>query len=102
MPLEKPSAVSIALVILASILVIFFFARQLTGASLEGFAAKPSQLAHEVYQSSRALFDKTKGAATYSEYKTTLERGADPVVYTDVRRLWKEGRLSPESVQSVL
>ena len=61
-----------------------------------------SRRAHEVYQTSRTLFDQKGGDATYSEYKTTLGEGADPVLYTDVRRLWREGRLSPEEVEKVI
>jgi hypothetical protein len=91
---------TIAAVILVSILVIFLFSRMASGR--EGFASEPSPRAHEVYRTSRNIFDKTKGQASYSEYKTVLEEGADPVLYTDTRKLWKEGRLSPSTVQSVL
>jgi hypothetical protein len=64
----------------------------------EGFA---SQRAHTVYQTARDLFTRTKGAATYTEYKAA-DRAADPVVYTDVRRLWREGRLTPDAVEGAL
>lgn len=64
----------------------------------EGFAG---QKAHEVYSKARDLFDSTKGGATYSEYKTRVP-GADPVVFSDVRNLWRDGRLSPDSVQRAL
>jgi hypothetical protein len=87
---------TIAIVILLSVLVIFAFSRA------SGRDRFVSQQAQEVYKTSRDLFDKTGGNASYSEYKTVLEKNADPVVYTDTRKLWKEGRLSPESVQKVI
>jgi hypothetical protein len=58
-----------------------------------------SEKAQKVYERSREVFEK--GDATYSEYKSHIPE-ADPVLYTDVRGLWKERRLSPSAVQKAL
>jgi len=87
-----------AAVLLLALVAVCYLAAWLVRGRRDGFATRRAQ---EVYQTSRELFDRTSGAATYSEYKTTLS-GADPVLYTDVRRLWKEGRLSPEEVGKVI
>lgn len=60
-----------------------------------------SQRAHEVYRGTRDMFDKSQGSTTYSEFKTRIP-GADPVLYTDTRKLWKSGRLTPDDVEKVL
>lgn len=60
-----------------------------------------SPRAHEVYRVTQDLFTRTNGAATYSEYKSALD-GADPVLYSDVRHLWRAGRLTPAGVASAL
>lgn len=66
-----------------------------------GGGRKDSFTAHQVYTASQALFERTGGAATYSEYKILLP-DADSVVYTDVRNLWRKGQLSPATVAAVL
>lgn len=93
-----PASVAILLVVVA---VIYLFACWFAG---RGWRRQQrdrftSLRAQEVCQSTRALFDQTAGAATYLEYKTALGDIADPVLYTDVRRLWREGRLNPEEVE---
>ena len=60
-----------------------------------------SRQAQEVYNASKQLFGQTQGGATYSEFKTSTKQ-ADPVLYTDVRKLWREGGFTPENVQKVL
>jgi|SRR3990172_3747372 hypothetical protein len=60
-----------------------------------------SPRAHEVYNKSQDLFSRAPDGATYSVYKSVVP-GADPVLYTDVRKLWTKGALSPETVQSAL
>lgn len=93
-----PSAASDIVIALLAAVIIYYIARRIFRHRRDGFSAHRAQ---EVYQSSRDLFDRTRGAATYSEYKLALDE-ADPVLYTDVRRLWKEGRLSPEEVAKVI
>lgn len=66
--------------------------------SRDGFV---SQRAREVRDASAELFAKTKGAATYGEFRAAIP-DADPVVYTDTRDLWRAGRLTPENVQHAL
>lgn len=61
------------------------------------FDAKRSQ---EIYNTTRELFDKTNGSATYSDYKTVVH-DVDPVVYTDLRSLWKNGKLSADEVKKL-
>lgn len=100
-PASSASAASAAGAIVIALLaavIIYCIARPMFRKHRDGFSAHRAQ---EVYQSSRDLFDRTRGAATYSEYKLALDE-ADPVLYTDVRRLWKEGRLSPDEVAKVI
>lgn len=97
-PYKPVSATTVAVVVLLAVVIIYYFTRWLARGRRDGFASRRAQ---EVYQATRELFDRTGGAATYSEYKTSLQ-DADPVLYTDVRRLWKEGRLSPEEVAKVI
>jgi len=75
----------------------------LAGAFLIGRAKS----AHEGFEAgavsdaARELFASTNGKATYTEYKAAVP-AADPVVYTDVKQLWAQGRLSPETVRQAL
>lgn len=48
-----------------------------------------------------SVFAAHGGAPTYSEYKVAVE-GADPVQFQDVRRLHRQGRLTPATVSRVL
>jgi len=68
----------------------------------EGFTA---QQARAVHSTAQELFGARGGGLTYSEYKTSAaERGqrADPVLFTDLRQLWQEGRLTPGEVLRVM
>lgn len=97
-PYRPVDAVTVALVVVLAVVIICYLARGLCARRREGFA---SQRAQEVYRTSASLFEKTRGGATYSDFKSS-ERAADPVLYTDVRNLWRDGRLTPETVESVL
>jgi hypothetical protein len=94
---NQPCATNIAIVVLIAAAVIYYCVR-CRHRRRDGFV---SHRAQEVHHSSQALFDRTGGSASYSEYKTTLST-ADPVIYTDTRRLWKEGRLTPEEVEKIV
>jgi hypothetical protein len=68
----------------------------------ENFTPQQVQAVHTTAQE---LFGAKGGGLTYSEYKTgAAERGqkVDPVLYTDVRDLWKAGRLTPGEVGKVM
>ena len=88
------ATVAIVIAILLVVIALYYRARL----RREGFASRRAQ---EVYRVTRELFDRADGLATYSEYKTKLQ-GADPVLYTDLRRLWGEKRFSPEEVARVI
>jgi hypothetical protein len=94
---DPPSAVSIAVAILLAIVAIYLLSRWLSG-TRDGFVSKRAQ---EVYQASQELFSRTGGNASFSEFKTVAP-GAEAVLYTDARGLYKQGRLSPEAVEKVL
>ena len=98
-PYRPVSAVTVAVVVVLAIILICYLVRWLGGRQKDGFV---TQRAQEVYSSARELFERTQGNASYSEFKTTVAGGVDPVVYTDVRRLWRSGTLSPEKVQAIL
>jgi hypothetical protein len=100
-PVRK-NALCIAIVMLLTFAAIYCVACRLCRRRRRHRDNFASRRAHEVYQTTRVLFNQKGGDATYSEYKTTLGGGADPVLYTDVRRLWREGRLSPEEVEKVI
>jgi hypothetical protein len=91
MAVAAAAAVAAIIVVL---IVIYYCSRK----RREGFTSRRAQ---EVYQTSRDLFDRTGGGATYSEYKMAI-RNADPVLYTDVRHLWKKKQLTPEEVAKIL
>ena len=97
-PIRPVSAVTVAVVVLIVVVIIYYFTGWLGHTARETFV---SQKAREVFSRSRDLFERTRGAATFSEYKASVPEG-DAVVYTDIRDLWKHGKLSPESTQSVL
>lgn len=61
-----------------------------------------SQRAQEVYEKSRELFDRTGGRASYSEFKTVVPAPVDAVQYSDIRHIWRGGRMSAEAVERVL
>lgn len=100
-PEARFSAITVAIiVILATILVYYLVC---LGSSIvrkvrEGFI---SPQAYEVCAQSRDMFTKSNGNATYSEYKSVMA-GADPVQYTEIKELWKKGKLVPSEVQKVL
>jgi hypothetical protein len=63
------------------------------------------QQAQAVHSTAQELFAIKGGGLTYSEYKTSAaERGqaVDPVLFTDLRTLWKDDRLTPGEVLRVM
>jgi hypothetical protein len=62
-----------------------------------GFVSKEAQVLHT---KAKDLFDKTSGAVPYASFREATR--ADPVTYTDTRKLWRAGTLTPEAVQSVM
>ena len=53
----------------------------------------------QVQKNAKQLFDSTSGRATYSQYKSSVP-GADPVQFSDTRKLWAAGNLTPEQVEA--
>lgn len=47
------------------------------------------------------LFGRRGTAVSYQAFRAAVPE-TDPVVFADVRRLWQEDRLRPETVQAVL
>ena len=92
------SAITVAIVVVLAVVIICYLASWIGRRRKEGFV---SQKAQEVYSNSKALFDTTRGDVSYSTFKTRVP-GADPVTYTDVRKLWRGGNLTPEAVQGVI
>jgi type II secretory pathway pseudopilin PulG len=97
-PLAPVSAVTVAVVVVLAVIAIYYLTRWLDRRHKDGFV---SQQAQEIYNSSRDLFGRTQGNATYSEFKTSAS-GVDPVMYTDIRSAWKAGELTPERVQGMM
>lgn len=97
-PHVPASAVMVAVVVVLAVVLVYWLLGRLGGHHKDRFV---SSQARDLYAASRGLLDRTGGRATYSEFKTRVA-GADPVTYTDMRRLWTEGKLSPEAVQATL
>ncbi len=102
-PAGPVSAVQAALLVVLAVLLVCYLAK-LLGTCLggegrgEGFA---SRRALEVHDRARAAFEEGGGEARYSSFKNKVP-GADPVLYADVRGLYRAGRLTPEAVEKVL
>lgn len=58
-----------------------------------------SRRARTIHTQARKVFQG--GDASYSDYKRSV-LGADPVQYTDLRSLYRAGRLTPASVQNIM
>ena len=99
-PAEPVSYVQVAILVIVAALLIYYISRFLgcLGGSRERFASKRAQ---EIHDRAREVFAEGGDDAPYSDYKKKVP-GADPVQYTDVRRLFLEGRLSPRSVLGVM
>jgi hypothetical protein len=82
-------------VIAVLVLVVLFLFWNTRGGKREGFVSKE---ARELTSNARQFFDGGGDATSYSKFKTRVP-GADPVKFNDTRKLWKEGRLTPEEVQ---
>jgi hypothetical protein len=61
-----------------------------------------SARAHALCAESRAIFGRTGGATTYTEFKAAVPKQADPVLYADIRDMWKTQSLTPEGVEQAL
>jgi hypothetical protein len=96
--MAQVDATTVALVVILAIIVVYYVTGFLGRGAREKFASKK---AHEVYRESQELFMHAGSGASFTAYKTAVP-DADAVLYTDARKLWIDGRLSPESVQQVL
>lgn len=94
------SGVQVAFLLVISLLVVYLVVCFLGGHrdKRENFVSKK---AREVHDRAREVFEEGGGDANYSKYKNRVP-GADPVQYADVRRLFREGKLSPHNVEDVL
>ena len=59
-----------------------------------------SQRAHDVYARARKLFDENPGAP-FTAYNASIP-GANAVQYSDVRNLYLNGAMTPQSVERAL
>jgi hypothetical protein len=85
--------IALVIVIVIVLMVVLFRKR-------EGFSVSPE--AHELCRASRETFNKKGGNVSYTEFKESVGRLADPVTYADTRTLYLAGKLRPEEVQRVL
>ena len=92
------SGVQLALIAALAIVVIYLVIVYGRKYWHEGFASKR---AREVYREAREVFAEGGGDANYTRYKNKV-KDADPVQYSDVRKLHQAGRLTPETVDRVL
>lgn len=88
--------IRVAILVIAVIVLVYLVSR--LARRRETFASKQ---AHEVHDKAQEVFQKGGGDARYSEYKQTVP-GADPVQYNDVRKLYRGGNLTPDTVQQVI
>lgn len=87
-----------ALAVAAVLVLIYVAAKLLRAGQKSNFV---SQRAQEIYRDSKEYFDRAGDGASYSEFKAATP-GADPVLYHDVRGLWKGGALTPEAVERTM
>jgi len=85
------------LILFAVILVVYLYSN--TTKNNEKFTAYISPKARHIYRKSRDLFDTRD--VSYTEYKKVITQ-SDPVLYSDIRQLWKSGKLNPVNVQRVI
>ena len=97
-PTLAREGVSVARAVLFVATVVVLVACVRAAADRERFV---SGRAREVFDRAQRAFEEGGGDARYSDYKKRVP-GADPVQYSDVRRLFREGRLSPFSVESAM
>lgn len=96
-PGSRTNMLLVAVAVVLLLVLIYYITRACSSKKGERFV---SERAREVYTTAKTVFDRTSGAATYTTYKTEVPQ-ADPVLYTDTRRLWQENKLTPEAVQRV-
>lgn len=97
---EPVSPVQVAVLVVLAMILVFYVARFLggLGAGRENFVSPKAQ---EVHDRAQEVFADGGGDARYSEYKKRVP-GADPVQYSDVRRLFKAGQMTPAEVERVI
>ena len=84
--------IAAALVILAIMVIIVF---KVAADTRETFVSKR---AYEIHSQAVDLF---AADASYTEYKSKVGE-TDPVQYRDLRKRYKEGRLTPQTVETAL
>lgn len=99
---EAVDPVRVAVVLILAVLVIWYLIRLCDCLARHRNASErfASRRAREVTNQAQELFTR-EGDTSYSAYKNTVA-GADPVQFSDVRRLWQAGRLTPDNVESVI
>jgi hypothetical protein len=90
-------AIAFALAGLIAAILAYYFAARLSRCNKDKFSAQ----AKDVHTQSLELFRRAGPDVTYSEYKTNVP-GADPVLYTDIRQLWRGGQLTLAAVQRAM
>jgi hypothetical protein len=98
MAADEGMAIRGAVLAIAVLVLIYLVAKCYRARRREKFA---SQRAKEVHAKAQEVFAKGGGDARYSDYKQTVP-DADPVQYNDVRKLYREGNLTPETVENVM
>lgn len=96
----RPDSMDAALAVLAAVLVaaVIALAYWARGGRRDTFV---SQRARSLCQQSRDLFARAGPDVPYAVYSRAVP-GADAVVYSDSRALWKTGALTPERLQATL
>lgn len=94
------SPIQFALLVIIVIFIILFVCRLLRSfrQKHEGFVSKRAQ---EVHDRAQEVFSEGGGDANYSSYKNKVP-GADPVQYSDVRKLYRKGKMTPQAVERVM
>jgi hypothetical protein len=93
---QPERGIAIAMIVITLVVIVYY-----VSAVIRNKDRFVSQRAQEVYSKSQGIFDRTRGKATFSEYKTVVPN-SEVVLYTDTKTLWKDGRLTPENVQAVI
>lgn len=89
----------VAALLVVFLLVLFFVGRAAATAPKDGFGrSPPSPEAIEATGQMKTLFDKKGEGLDYQDFRKALKK-ADPVLYARGKRLYKEGKLTPDRVE---
>lgn len=95
-------SVKFALLVVLVVIACALFVR-LRSSRGEGFTSTPETRARaaETYEGAKKALDKHGADISFNQYKE-VRGGADPIEFHDVKRLSRQGKLSPERLEPLI